>query len=96
MAQVFRHPHTGRRETVGVRCSLCVLVAGIAYLAYKRQWMHACMAAVILAIPVYLCCGCLLSFTLPLVSIAYSLAIQDILVADYLDRGWVELGPAGA
>jgi len=96
MAQVFRHPHTGRRETVGVRCSLCVLAAGIAYLAYKRQWMHACMAAVILAIPVFLCCGCLLSFTLPLVSIAYALAIQDILAADYLDRGWVELGPAGA
>lgn len=96
MAHVFRHPHTGRRETVGFRCSLCVLVAGIAYLAYKRQWMHALMAGIILAIPVYLCCSTMLSFTLPLVSIAYSLAIQDILVADYLERGWVELGPAGA
>lgn len=96
MAHVFRHPHTGRRETVGVRCSLCVLVAGIAYLAYKRQWMHVIMAAIILAIPVYLCCSSMLGFTLPLVSIAYSLAIQDILAADYLERGWVELGPAGA
>jgi hypothetical protein len=96
MAHVFTHPHTGRRETVGVRCSLCVLAAGIAYLAYKRQWLHAFMAGIILAIPVYLCCSLLLSFTLPLVSIAYSLAIQDILVSDYLERGWVETGPAAA
>jgi hypothetical protein len=96
MAHVFKHPGTDRRETVGIRCSLCVLVAGVAYLAYRGQWVHALMAGIILALPVYLCCTCLLSFTLPLVSVAYSLAIQDILAADYLDRGWVEIGPSGA
>ncbi|MBQ5948717.1 hypothetical protein [Massilia sp. ST3] len=94
MANVFRHPGTGREAVVSARCVPCVLFASVAYLAYKRLWTHALMGCVILLVPVFLCCACLLSFTLPLVPVAYSIVIQDLLAAEYLDRGWVEIGPA--
>lgn len=95
MAHVFRHPRLDRQETVNAGSVLGALFASVVYLAYKRLWLHAATAAIILALPVFLGCACLLSFTLPLVSLAYALAIQDILATDYLDRGWIELAPAG-
>ncbi|MEH6435469.1 hypothetical protein [Massilia sp. DD77] len=95
MANVFRHPGTGREAIVDARCVPCVLLASVAYLGYKGLWAHALMGGLILLVPVFLCCASLLSFTLPLVSVAYAIVIQDLLAADYLDRGWVEIGRAG-
>jgi uncharacterized SAM-binding protein YcdF (DUF218 family) len=95
MATTFRHPGTGRCETVGTRSSLLALFGNIAYLAYQGLWTHVFMAGVILVIPLLLCCGWMAAFTLPLLSLAYAFCIQDLLAARYLDQGWVEQPPAG-
>lgn len=74
----FRHPLSGRTESVGPAW-LWALLFGAFYFAYKGIWTHAII-------------GFVLAFlTLGVSWIAYAILAPGIVRKSYLQRGWVSV-----
>jgi hypothetical protein len=88
--RTFKHPTNGYTESVGFGSSVGVFFLGALYLAIKGLWRHVFIWLVIV-VPISLLTGGVgLVLLVPLACLIYAIAIQDILVKDYLVKGWIE------
>ena len=91
MARKFQNPANDHIETVDSESSFGAFFLGFIYLIYKGLWPHVFIWLLVVVIPGLLSNGILLVLTVPLTSIFYGMAIQQILAARYLNRGWREV-----
>lgn len=92
MARTFQNPANRHEESVGIGSSVGVFFLGLIYLAYKGLWAHVFIWLLVVVVPNFSGAP-LFVFTLPLASIFYAMAIQQILAARYLSKGWREVTP---
>lgn len=93
MARIFENPSNKHRETVGTGAAVGVFFLGLLYLLFKGLWAHALVWFVVVALFPAFTDPVLAVFTVPLASIFYALAIQQILASRYLRLGWKEVTP---
>lgn len=91
MARTFQNPANKHEETIGVSSSVAAFFFGLIYLAYKGLWAHVFIWLLVVVVPSAASGAPIFVLTLPLASIFYGLAIQQILAARYLRRGWIEV-----
>lgn len=96
MARTFQNPANKHEETIGASSSLAAFFLGLIYLAYKGLWIHVFIWLLVVVAPSTASGAPTFVLTLPLASIFYGLAIQQILAARYLQRGWLEVTTASA
>jgi len=92
MPRKFQNPANNHEETVGAGASVGAFFLGGLYLIYKGLWPHFFVWTIVIGL------GAVVDpytfiLTVPLLSIFYCLAIQQILATRYLRRGWLEVGP---
>lgn len=91
MATTFENPANGYREEVNSDACYGMFFFGALYLVYKGLWKHVFIWPLIVGIPTVASGGVAIIIVLPLVTIIYTMLIQDILDSDYLRRGWKEV-----
>lgn len=92
MARTFQNPANNHAETVSTGASIGAFFLGWIYLAFKGLWGHFFIWFLVVGIPAAIVDRYTFILTIPLLSIFYGLAIQQILATRYLRRGWREVG----